>query len=161
MLRVISSSSPAQSMSSCRSPRRRSGGSGFTGPRRGMDTTIDRTSRTVIPRPDLEVLAADVHVAVRREPAKRLVQGLQRAVPRCVAEDVAGPVDARGDAAADVVAGDPGVLGADPSFELRPGGEAEPRFAEDPSASPGGKVAQLHRLLRRPVDARPERRRPR
>src|SRR4029453_16446642 len=118
MLLAISSSSPAKSMWSCRSPRRRSGGSGFNGPRRGMSRTIEPTSRLVMSL-DLEVLAADVDVAMRGEPAKRLVQGVQRAVPRAVAEDLAGPVDACRDAAAGVVAGDPGVLGAHPSFELR------------------------------------------
>ena len=86
-------------------------------------------------------------MAVCREPAKRLVQGGQRAVPRCVAEDVAGPVDARGDAPAGVVAGNSGVLGADLSFELRPVDEIEQRLAAEPSGNPGGQSAHRHGLL--------------
>src|SRR4029453_334187 len=102
MLLAISSSSPAQSMSSCRSPRRRSGGSGFNGPRCGMRRTIELTSRLVT-SPSLEVVAAAADGAVRRQPAEPLVQGVQRAVPGTVPEDLAGPVDACRDAAGGVV----------------------------------------------------------
>src|SRR4029453_14203650 len=143
MLRAISTSSPVPSTSSCRSPRRRNGGSGFNGPRRGMSKTMEPMSRLVMVL-GLEVLATDVDVAVCREPAKRLVQGVQRAVPRCVSEDVAGPVDARGDASAGVVAGDAGVLGADPPFELRPVAEVEQRLPPDTTGNPGGPAAQRH-----------------
>src|SRR4029453_7546338 len=112
MLLAISSSSPAKSMWSCRSPRRRSGGSGFNGPRRGTSRTIEPTSRLVMSL-DLEVLAADV----------------------------------------DVAAGDRGVLGADPSFELRPVDEVEQRLPAEPPGDPGGQSAHRHRLPGHHVEA--------
>jgi len=61
------------------------------------------------------------------------VHGLERGVARLVAEDVAGAVDARGDAAFGVVAGDRGVLGADTSLELAPVDEVEHGLAAEPA----------------------------
>ena len=65
-----------------------------------------------------------------------------------------GSIDARGDAAADVVATRLGVLGADASLELRPVDELEDWLAAEPSGHAGGESAQRHRLLGHHVEAR-------
>src|SRR5580698_9746040 len=59
----------------------------------------------------LELLSADVRLAVGDEPRQRLVQGVERPVPRRIAEHLPGPGGARGDAAEGVLAGGLGVLG--------------------------------------------------
>src|SRR6185312_7772691 len=68
----------------------------------------------------LELLAADVGLAVGHQPGQRLVQRLQRGVPRLIAEHVPGPGDARGDAAEGVLAGGLGVPGIGLPVELGP-----------------------------------------
>ena len=50
-------------------------------------------------------------------------------MPRLVPEDVASAVDARGEAAPDVLASCLGVLDADASFELGPVDEVEDRLS--------------------------------
>src|SRR5688500_10193570 len=82
------------------------------------------------------------------------MDGVERAVPGPVPEDVASTIDARGDAAAHVLATRPRMLGTDPSLELRPVDEVEHRLAAEPPGHPGGQSAQRHRLLGHHMEAR-------
>lgn len=51
-------------------------------------------------------------------------------------EHLTGAVDARGDAAGDVLAGHASVLCADATLEFRPGDEFDVRLSAEPSATP-------------------------
>src|SRR5262249_60093940 len=84
-----------------------------------------------------ELLAADICLAVGDEPCERLVQGVERAVPRRIAEYLPGAGDARGDAAEGVLAGGVGVLGSDPAGGICPVDGLQPRLtAQPPSDAP-------------------------
>src|SRR5262245_12421521 len=99
-----------------------------------------------------ELLAADVCLAVGDEPGECLVQGVERAVPRRIAEYFLGAGDARGDAAEGVLAGRLGVLGSDPAVELSPVDEVQHRLTAEPPGDASGQAVQRHRLLGRHVE---------
>ena len=106
-----------------------------------------------------ERLTADVCLAVGDEPRQRLVQGVERAVPRRVREYLAGAGDAGGDAAEGVLAGDLGVLGSGAAGELVPVDEVQDRLAAEPPRHAGRQAPLRHRLLGDHVEAGPDRRR--
>ena len=118
-------------------------------PRRRRELTRDQTR-----------WSPTIDVPVRREPAKRLAEGVERAVPRPVPEHLAGAVDARRDPAAHVLARRLGVLGPDAPLELRPVDEVDHRLTAEPSGDAGGEAAQRHGLLGHHVEARSDRGRP-
>src|SRR6202034_4753353 len=87
------------------------------------------------PLPLRNLGATDVRLAVRDQPGQGFVQGVERAVAGRVAEHLAGPGDARGDAAHRVLPGRLRVLGTGPALELGPVHEVQHRLAAEP---PGG-----------------------
>src|SRR5260370_41640016 len=84
-----------------------------------------------------ELLAANVCVAVGDEPCQCLVQDVERAKPRRIAERLPGPINARGEAAEGGVTSGLGVLGGDAAAELRPSDESPHRRTAAPLADPG------------------------
>src|SRR5262249_26301613 len=104
-----------------------------------------------------ELLAADICLAVGDEPCERLVQGVERAVPRRIAEYLPGAGDARGDAAEGVLAGGVGVLGSDPAVELCPVDELQQRLTAEPPSDASRQAMQRHRLFGNHVEAGPDR----
>src|SRR3984893_10288311 len=84
-----------------------------------------------------ELLAADVCVAVGDEPCQCLVQDVERAKPRRIAERLPGPINARGDAAEGVLAGGLGVLGGGAAGGLRPVDENQHRLAAETTRARG------------------------
>src|SRR5499433_3549207 len=104
-----------------------------------------------------ELLAADICLAVGDEPCERLVQGVERAVPRRIAEYLPGTGDARGDAAEGVLAGGLGVLGRDPAVELGPVDEVQHRLTAEPPGDAGRQAVQRPCLLGSYVEAGPDR----
>src|ERR1035437_3848082 len=108
----------------------------------------------------LELLAAHVYVAVCHEPAQRLVERVERGVPRDVAEHLLRPGRACRNTAEDVLTGHRRMLGADPTLKLLPLHEVKHRVAPEPAGYSGRQPAQGHRLLRGHVETRADRRRP-
>src|SRR3984893_19348028 len=84
-----------------------------------------------------ELLAADVCWAVGEEPCQCLVQDVERAKPRRIAERLPGPINARGDAAEGVLAGGLGVLGGGAAGGLRPVDENQHRLAAETTRARG------------------------
>src|SRR5216683_7989366 len=103
-----------------------------------------------------ELLAANVCVAVGDEPCQCLVQDVERAKPRRIAERLPGPINARGDAAEGVLTSGLGVLGGDAAVELRPVDEVQHRLTAEPLRDAGRQAAQRHRLLGNHVEAGPD-----
>src|ERR1700733_14338858 len=91
--------------------------------------------------------ATDVRLAVRDQPGQCLVQGVERAVAGRVAEHLASPGDARGDAAHRVLPGGLRVLGTGPALELGPVPEVQHRLAAETPGRASRQPAQRHGLL--------------
>src|SRR6202012_1585105 len=92
-----------------------------------------------------------------REVTHALAQRLEGAVSRAIAENLAGTMDAGGDAPADVLAGGAGMGPSHPALELGPVDEVDVRLSPEPAGDPLGQSAERHRLLGQDMEARPDR----